>query len=34
MSMKSSRRNFLQYSMLGSAGLGLSIASTTVVRAE
>jgi hypothetical protein len=32
--MKSSRRNFLQHSLLGSAGLGLGIASTTEVRAE
>lgn len=32
--MKSSRRNFLQHSLLGSAAIGLSIASTTDVYAE
>jgi hypothetical protein len=32
--MKSSRRNFLQHSLLGTAGLGLGIASTTETRAE
>lgn len=32
--MKSSRRNFLQHSLLGSAGLGLGIASTAEVRAD
>lgn len=32
--MKNSRRNFLQHSLLGSAGLGLGIASTTEVRAD
>ena len=32
--MKSSRRNFLQHSVLGSAAVGLSIASTTDVYAE
>jgi len=31
--MKSSRRNFLQHSLLGAAGLGLGIASTTEVQA-
>jgi hypothetical protein len=32
--MKSSRRNFLQYSLLGTAGLGLGVASTSDVRAQ
>lgn len=32
--MKSSRRNFLQHSILGTAGLGLGIASTSDVRAQ
>lgn len=32
--MKSSRRNFLQHSLLGTAGLGLGIASTLEIRAE
>ena len=32
--MKSNRRNFLQHTLLGSAGLGLGIASTTDVRAD
>lgn len=32
--MKSSRRNFLQHSLLGTAGLGLGIASTSDVRAQ
>ncbi len=32
--MKHSRRNFLQHSLLGSAGLGLGVACTTEVRAE
>jgi hypothetical protein len=32
--MKSSRRNFLQHSLLGTAGLGLGIASTAETRAE
>ncbi len=32
--MKSSRRNFLQHSLLGTAGLGLGIASTSEVRAQ
>ena len=32
--MKSSRRNFLQHSLLGTAGLGLGIASTSEIRAE
>lgn len=31
--MKNSRRNFLQHTLLGSAGLGLGIATTTEVRA-
>jgi hypothetical protein len=32
--MKSSRRNFLQHSLLGTAGLGLGVASTSDVRAQ
>ena len=32
--MKSSRRSFIQHSLLGTAGLGLAVASTTEVRAE
>jgi hypothetical protein len=32
--MKSSRRNFLQNSLLGTAGLGLGVASTSEVRAQ
>ena len=32
--MKSSRRNFLQHSLLGTAGLGLGVASTSEVRAQ
>jgi len=32
--MKSNRRNFLQHSLMGGAGLGLGIASTTDVRAD
>jgi hypothetical protein len=32
--MKSSRRNFIQHSLLGTAGLGLGVTSTTEVRAE
>ena len=32
--MKSSRRNFLQHSLLGTAGLGLGVASTSNVRAQ
>ena len=31
--MKSSRRNFLQHTLLGSAGLGLGVASTSEVQA-
>ena len=32
--MKSSRRNFLQHSLLGTAGLGLGVASSSEVRAQ
>ena len=32
--MKSSRRSFLQHSLLGTAGLGLGVASTSDVRAQ